>query len=288
MSFDVFKTCINKIPKEEAISFSGFCEPWLNPDCTKMVKWAFDKGHRIYVSTSLVGMTIRDIELLETLNLYSLVVHLPSNDGSDKIKVDEKYSEVLYKIFTSPINNIVYHIRGIDTYPQIRSIVGDRMLVGANCNRAGNMKLKNAPRINRKIGTIGCKCNLQSHVLLPNGDVVLCCMDIGLKHVIGNLLHQDYPSLYHSEEFIKVKRGQGDDSKDILCRYCEDAQNINICAKIFNPLNYYISNLWQHKWLNDIYNLKFIHKCVYYLKKVHNLQDLKQFINQIIIYFKRI
>ena len=37
MSFDIFKKCLDKIPKTVRIDFSGMAEPWLNADCTKMV-----------------------------------------------------------------------------------------------------------------------------------------------------------------------------------------------------------------------------------------------------------
>ena len=40
--------------------------------------------------------------------------------------------------------------------------------------------------------TCGCVEHLYHNVLLPNGDVSLCCMDYGLDHVIGNLNTQSY------------------------------------------------------------------------------------------------
>ena len=52
-----------------------------------------------------------------------------------------------------------------------------------------------------KIGG-GYYCNralrMNHNVLLPNGDVVLCCMDFGMQHVLGNLKRQSY------EEILKL------------------------------------------------------------------------------------
>ena len=38
----------------------------------------------------------------------------------------------------------------------------------------------------------GCDETLYHNVVLPNGDVSLCCMDYGLKHILGNLYTQEY------------------------------------------------------------------------------------------------
>src|SRR5262249_22975036 len=64
------------------------------------------------------------------------------------------------------------------------------------------------------------------NVLLPNGDVVLCCMDYALKHVIGNLLTGDYESLFRSEEVSRIRyvNSQPGFSKCSLCKSCDDAR----------------------------------------------------------------
>ena len=51
MSFDAFKKCLSTIPKSVIISFAGYTEPWLNPDCSKMIVYAYEKGHQIEVFT---------------------------------------------------------------------------------------------------------------------------------------------------------------------------------------------------------------------------------------------
>jgi hypothetical protein len=42
------------------------------------------------------------------------------------------------------------------------------------------------------------------NVLLPNGDVVLCCMDYDLNHVIGNLLTQTYEEIFAGEKLAEI------------------------------------------------------------------------------------
>ena len=43
--------------------------------------------------------------------------------------------------------------------------------------------------------TCNCTERLYHNVCLPNGDVSLCCMDYGLKYIIGNLLTQEYDDI---------------------------------------------------------------------------------------------
>ena len=53
-----------------------------------------------------------------------------------------------------------------------------------------------------------------SPVLLPNGDVYLCCNDFGLRHKIGNLLVHDYD---YTKVVNRIKAGRGCFE---LCNYC--------------------------------------------------------------------
>ena len=67
MSFDTFKKCLNTIPKSVIISFSGFSEPWLNPDCSKMILHAYKSGYAVQVFSTLVGMNQKDVDIILSL-----------------------------------------------------------------------------------------------------------------------------------------------------------------------------------------------------------------------------
>lgn len=64
---------------------------------------------------------------------------------------------------------------------------------------------------------------LSINILLPNGQVQLCCMDWGLQHIIGNLKNQTYDSLFQSQAYMNVLQGMYNDDSNILCRQCEIA-----------------------------------------------------------------
>ena len=103
MSFDTFKTSLNKIPVGVDLHFSGMSEPWLNPECTKMLLYAHKRGHKIAVFSTLVGMNLTDIDSLQNVPCKSFFVHLPSNEGYERIKVDDNYLKLLEKLVKSTI-----------------------------------------------------------------------------------------------------------------------------------------------------------------------------------------
>jgi radical SAM protein with 4Fe4S-binding SPASM domain len=66
------------------------------------------------------------------------------------------------------------------------------------------------------------------NVLLPNGDVVLCCMDYNLKHIIGNLLNQTYEEIFQDKpllDLIEVNEADGF-NKCSICKSCENVTSI--------------------------------------------------------------
>ncbi len=71
-------------------------------------------------------------------------------------------------------------------------------------SRAGNL----FKRV-RKSEIVKCSTsNYDNNVMMPNGDVYICCMDYSLKHKLGNLLDTHFDKLDRKPPFE-------------LCRYCE-------------------------------------------------------------------
>ena len=70
MSFETFTKCIDKLPKETIVNFSGFSEPCLNPEYVKMILYANEKGHKIRLLTTTIGMKLSDIDLLENVPFF--------------------------------------------------------------------------------------------------------------------------------------------------------------------------------------------------------------------------
>jgi len=266
MSFSTFKICLDKVSSTVLISFTGRSECWLNPECTNMIIYTHKKGHKIQVSTTLVGLTLEDIDIIEAIPFFNFTIHLPCNEGYDKIKVDEMYLAVLNRIASSRIQPRFMIVAGT-VHNAVKSVLGHRLDISMYKKKpftdilsiAGNVNI--VKTLSRKKGIIKCCWHLRHNALFPNGDIALCCQDFKMQHILGNLLTSDYDSLFHSDEFLKIKQGLHDASLDILCRHCEMAHNVNLTARIYNPFRYRLSRI--HDFKSLLYSLSRIPNYVY-------------------------
>lgn len=240
MSFDTFMACIDKIPSHVDIDFSGMCEPWLNPDCTQMLLYAHQKGHKIKVFTTLVGMRLSDIDTLANIPLECVDVHLPSAGDYEHITVNEYYLEILDRLCKCLTKTrVTYLYKGKQVHPKVELVLHENQKIPCSDglgNRANNIMTAELLPRKRRGGILGCLRDLHYNILLPSGDVVLCCNDYGMRHVLGNLLQSSYESLFLSEAFRKVQKGLWNASEDVLCRYCDIwAYNVTdqFCKDIF-------------------------------------------------------
>jgi hypothetical protein len=261
LSFDDFCEIVDKLPADVSIWFQGMSEPWLNSDCTKMILYAHDKGYNISVTTTLIGLKSGDIELIETIPFGFFKVHLPSYFGEERIVVDDNYLSVLDKILNSSISTS-FHCHSLKTNPSVKLLLKNHdktINYYALYGRAGNVSINKRFDLKRRRGVIACKRKLENNILLPNGDVLVCSNDYGMKHILGNLLDESYESIFRGNEIGKILKGHQDESIDILCRYCQNfGKNIDIRAKL-NNFTYQIDRY--------IYHLKVFHS-VGYLEKL--------------------
>jgi radical SAM protein with 4Fe4S-binding SPASM domain len=225
MSLEDFKTCVDKTPKGAEIAFSGFSEPFLNPKCIEMIEYAYEKGHPVSVYTTLVGASMDDIKRLGRIRFYDFVMHLPDKEMT--IKINDEYLAKLRAL--SKLKISATHDKHACCFAEVDKRVMDAIgssmrvedLVQPN-TRAGYIKKSG---IFRK-GLITCRKGgsaLNQNVVLPNGDVVICCMDFGQRHAFGNLLKQSYKEIMNSPERRRVIEGLSKEMISTLCRTCESA-----------------------------------------------------------------
>jgi sulfatase maturation enzyme AslB (radical SAM superfamily) len=230
MTFDIFKSCLDKIPPDVHIHFSGMAEPWLNPECTKMILYTHQQGYEISVYTTAVGMHKSDVKEIEFIPFRHFNVHLADKERYSKIDITNNYLETINAIINSKIPNREYMTMG-KLHPQVQQLIKKRISRTKMLSRAGNLNLNAYPPIPPRLkGPIHCRSagNLFNHnVLLPNGDVLICCMDYRMQHILGNLISSDYASLFKGNEFFKLQKGLDNDSIDILCRHCENASALD-------------------------------------------------------------
>lgn len=235
LSFDDFKKVIDeKIQPGATISFGGMSEPFLNDEFSDMLVYASEKGHKISLYTTIVGMTHKDFEKIKDIKFDRFVLHIPDKENRSKFEITDEYIELL-KLVNEKINIDFYSCHGT-VAPEVAGIINEKKNAGIDAqDRAGNLELDDFESLNHK-GEIVCykawssvAMNLWEPVLFPDGSLVLCVQDYAMKHVLGNLFTQSWEEIQEGEEYQKFIKGLKDDSIDILCRKC-------VCAKKFNDL----------------------------------------------------
>ena len=247
LTIDRFEKIVAKLPTWVDIHFSGMSEPYAAKDCSKMMHHAITKGHRISVYSTLVGSNKEDLDLLSEIpfdNKYKLVVHLPDDEENFKAKVNDKYIHNLEYFLNLPsiqrgiangsIDFMSMSRKGL-TDPKIKHLIPKKLASFIAISRAGNLAnekelYEGADITRRKSGPLVCSAapQLNHNVVLPNGDVVLCCMDYSIDHKIGNLLEQSYEELFESEQLKDIFEMMKNDSEsqNLLCRTCEYSRRV--------------------------------------------------------------
>jgi len=243
LSINDFILFLDKLDKSINIHFTGYSEAFLNDNCMDMIEYAYNKGHKVKVNTTLVGMKISDAQRLVKIPLVGLMLHLPAEENLENINVNNEYLECLQIILKNPPCkiNTVYH--GKTLKKEVRPYFNE-VYRGKIHYRAGNANVENLAErseiesdhryVSKLKGKISCN-RIYQNVLLPNGDITICCMDYGLKHIIGNLKTDSVEDLYKSNEFLKVLNGMNNENSDSLCRSCfVAAKNVDLKAKFYN------------------------------------------------------
>lgn len=195
-----------------------------------MMVHAFRSDHRINLATTLACVTRLELKPLENVRFSQIMLHVPDEEGNSKFNITEAYLDAL-RYFVDFFNITLFSCHGT-VHHAVRHVVDEcaAPLVSSDSlhNRAGNLAESSLRRASRK-GRVQCVLNeadclekwaSAGPVVLPDGRVTLCCMDYGMKHVLGNLLVQTWREIKNGDECRKIESGLKDDSMDILCRSC--------------------------------------------------------------------
>ena len=245
LTLENFKLILNKVPKFVRIDFSGMAEPWLNINCTDMFELTLKENYNVAIYTTLVGMSTQDTDKVVSLidkhkdQIKVLCIHLPDKHGNmTGWKNTDNYHYSLKNILKFKDESF-FQAMTMNSNEEVHSLIEKYKieLVGYNKNwlahtRAGslsinenNTKVTSNPIFN--INPVSCASTpfYDHNVLLPNGDVVLCCMDYSLKHIIGNLLENTYEELYLSNEMVRLMK-ENKKSEYSKCSICKSCHNV--------------------------------------------------------------
>lgn len=214
-SFEDFKIMLDNVEHlVKDVYFTGYTEPMLNKNWYEIAKYSIDSGYTTHFNTTLVGATSESIKKMVELNM-EIRVHLTDSEVLVK--------ENLYKELVD------YHraIRGYDPTFDAFTDKGAQIKIGSDAqilyhraqSRGGSVEDSWVTRVNYK-GPVGCSTYRQySNVILPNGDVSVCCQDFGLENILGNLLKNTLREIHSSKEMqdFNTRMVSYDDN---VCKRC--------------------------------------------------------------------
>ena len=198
LTYDEFCKLLVNIPKDVRLDFSGFSEPFANRESSLMMRQAYQDGYQVALFTTLVGFRQEDLDIIKDIQFSACNIHLP-DDTNFRVPDEDRWLES-YKLFDKYIlyDNAVYHLREFVT--KIKREIAEADLYPV-LTRSSNVDPEVAPPLPRHKGIISCSTSkdlFNQNVMMPNGDVYLCCMDWSLQHKLGNLFEQSYEELHQT------------------------------------------------------------------------------------------
>lgn len=236
LCMDTLMKCIEHMPDNASYQFGGMAEPFLNPDCLEMIRFICDGKHRVNLYTTLVGLNEEILYKVMDLPIEYVTLHVADNMGYAQISTTDEYYHLLEiavnykkkdgKRFVDMCNAQAEPDKHVAEICKGKYIIPSTLI-----DRAGNLEGENLVSKRLETGKISCGvCGraLNKNELLPDGTLLLCCMDYGMKHVLGNLKEQSYAEIMSGTEIEQIKRSmESDFKKDILCRVCSCANLVD-------------------------------------------------------------
>jgi len=194
-----FVNILYHTPKNIQIDFTGFCEPFYNPWASWMMRYAIEHGYKVVLITTLSGFSENDAMMISGLKFEKVMIH---------------------EFEGTPINYDEFN----EKEQWLRKAVGEvekfKLTESFRWSRAGNLWDTEIKHGKIECGWTGKE--FYRNVVLPNGDVYLCCMDYGLKHRLGNIIVTHYNDL-NRNQIIELCNSK---ESDLICRKCEMCKNI--------------------------------------------------------------
>ncbi len=197
-------------------------------DCSRASEEPSNRG--LYnASRALLG----EIKLLADIPFKRFCVHLPDGGGLMRISVDDQHLQRLNSVAAAQIGGLEWMTLG-EPHPLIEGSLGAHRSSDRVHTRAANVKIEAlGVRVSISDATIAARTSdrpiicrrhrIYANVLMPNGDLQLCCMDYGLEEHLGNLGEASYRDIIRGERFAGVIARLNDPNGKILCRRCEYA-----------------------------------------------------------------
>jgi radical SAM protein with 4Fe4S-binding SPASM domain len=217
-TFEDFYKVLGKLPADVRVDASGYSEPFLNPIAALCMRTGGDAGREVYLYSTLVGLTDNQAFHLKHTKLAYVRLHLPDTVG---LKISTGAWLRYFDRFLAtghPFSAMAMGPLAPDLAEEMNRR-GIQVELPEMINRAGN-----AWQDRHIAGPVTCNAERwHQNVILPNGDVYLCCCDYGLQMSVGNLLTQTYDEIHAASESYRQNLNPPEDSP---CRKCTWARPV--------------------------------------------------------------
>jgi len=243
---EVFLDCIKNISPTVLIKWTGFTEPLYSKDIQFFCEYLYAHGYQQSISTTLKG-TKNSVEwFVNHAHMFSqITLHLPDSDGLMKCKVDQSYISNFESILSNPntpLDKIDFFLIGESFEKNIEKIISkyikDRVIdkkmvikakvlntrnssVTLDSSGLKNVEFRSKVKKTKSEEFYCAYRRLNQGVLLPNGEVALCCQDYKLEYILGDVKKQNLDNLYQKIQDSKVEREHFISGSFYPCTKCE-------------------------------------------------------------------
>ena len=214
------------------VHFSGFSEPFLNPESGDFILMSHEAGFQVVIFSTLKGLTRETLEKIKDVpvKLLHVSIHPPGSGTHPGLDDDYAWSQI--DMLLSVRHRFQLRFGCVDAGCSMQEkaelerrcqVRGIKVICGKVLDRAGNLpegKSKRHPDTSHLL----CTRNIGS-VILPDGECCWCSMDYGTRHRVGNLRDATYNQLLCSpavQHMLRSMAGSGE-VENLLCHQCESA-----------------------------------------------------------------
>jgi len=210
-------------------------------------EWAKQKGIGFPQIALLTNATILDEKHTKILINSEVLDNIRfSMDGGSKEKFEEMRVRAKWDVFVNNITNfceknnrskkriptgiitLIGYENKMNTkwmsgeFKKVLNTVDGYEIRYAN-NWGGDVEIKELKNKTKKSYKVGCSLLMHQLVLLPNGDMTVCCADLNSKGVLGNIKKEKLFAIYNNpkRKEMLMKFIQGKKKEIELCKDCE-------------------------------------------------------------------